>query len=85
MLPKTRKNCEREMKHTWNSFCWLYKEKLQELDHMTRRMLAEMSALQIPHEMAREYLEQEFARLWNEVAEEEDKRYGKNGKRKRGG
>ncbi|KHF33438.1 hypothetical protein CM49_04386 [Paenibacillus sp. P1XP2] len=82
MLPKTRKNCEREMMHTWNSFRWLYKEKLRELDYMTRRMMSEMSALYIPHDLARGYLEQEFARIWNEVAEEEDQKYGKNGKRK---
>ncbi|MFU1797627.1 hypothetical protein ACM1RC_27435 [Paenibacillus azoreducens] len=79
MKPKTLKNCEREMKHTWESFRWLYKDKLVKLDFMTRRMMAEFSSLSIPNYLAREYVQEEFAKLWDEVAREEDAKYGSNG------
>lgn len=81
MLPKTRKAVEREMKYQWESFRWLFKEKLTEMDFMTRRMMAEMSSLRIPREMVTEFVQQEFARLWQEVLAEENTKYGENGRR----
>lgn len=79
MKEKTLKDVEREMKITWESFRWLLKEKLEELDYMTRRMQTEMSAIRIPTEVSKNYISKEFALLWEEVAEQESQMYGTNG------
>lgn len=81
MKEKTLKDVEREMKITWESFRWLLKEKLEELDYMTRRMQTEMSALRIPPGVSKEYITKEFALLWTEVFKEESEMYGSNGMR----
>lgn len=81
MNEKALKDVEREMKITWESFRWLLKEKLEELDYMTRRMQTEMSAIRIPSELSKEYITKEFGVLWEEVAEQESLMYGTNGVR----
>lgn len=79
MNDKTRKNCEREMRAIWESYRWMIKEKLEELDYMTRAMQREMSPFYIPTWMSEPYINKEFVSLWNEVVEEQSTMYGSNG------
>lgn len=79
-----KRSAEREMKGIWESYEWLYKEKLIQLDNMTRNMIREMSLFSVPPDMREEFVRQQFKRIWLEIAKEQEVTVGRKHLGKRG-
>lgn len=62
------------MAEVWESFEHLYRHKLEELDHMTRQMMNEMTYSGCDREAIARFVRQSFADLWESVATEQDQR-----------
>ena len=61
------------IEEVWDSYEWLMKSKLEEIDHMTRQMFKEIQALKkLKEPEIRKFLSERFAALWNQVAEEQE-------------
>lgn len=60
---------QREMREIFQSYEWLLKSKLEELDYMIRKMQGEMATFGIFPAMQGEYLPEQFERLKREVVE----------------
>lgn len=56
----------------WDSFEWLFRQKLEQLDFMTRQMMYEMSYKGCDHEAIARFVQERFARLWEQVAAEQE-------------
>lgn len=81
MNEQARKQRERELLNTWGSYEWLIKKKIEELDYLTRDMQRELSKFYVPPSMSGPFIQEHFARIWNEVAAEQATKYGSNGAR----
>lgn len=62
------------MVEVWSSFEWLFREKLEQLDAMTRQMMDEMLYKGCDQEAVQRYVQHQFAALWAQVAAEEEER-----------
>lgn len=60
------------MEEVWESFEWLYRDKLEQLDHMTRQMIYEMSYKGCDVERIHQFIRERFAELWEAVAREKE-------------
>lgn len=60
------------MQDVWDSFEWLYRQKLEELDHMTRQMIREMSYPGCDVVRIHEFVREQFADLWENVARQQE-------------
>jgi hypothetical protein len=60
----------KDMQEVWDSFEWLYREKLQSLDSMTRQMIGEMQMTGLNLTQIRRFVPKAFADLYNQVAKE---------------
>ncbi|BBI32017.1 hypothetical protein [Cohnella abietis] len=76
---KNKYRCN-DMQEVWNSFEWLYREKLQSLDNMTRQMIGEMQKTGLNLTQIRRFVPKAFADLYNQVAQE-NRDKNKEGKR----
>lgn len=57
----------------WESYEWLLKSKLQELDHMARQMFKSMQATNAANnDKIRRFMQEMFAALWEQVAAQEE-------------
>lgn len=72
---------ESEMQQVWNSFEWLYREKLEAIDHLTRQMIREMNYSGVSMAQIRRFVPVAFKQLWDQVASEQE---GKTPERRRG-
>lgn len=57
----------------WDSYEWLVRRKLEELDHLTRQMYKDMQMTRSKQEDIREFIPMAFAELWDNVAEEQER------------
>jgi len=60
------------MEEVWDSYEWLLKSKLEEIDYMTRKMFQEMQFVRAKNDDIRAFLHQRFAELWERVADEQE-------------
>ena len=75
MNEKAKSAATSQMRQSWESFEWLIKDKLIELDNMTRAMMREMQYCGVTLSLMNEYIPKQFARLWEEVAAEQSEKY----------
>lgn len=78
-LPKKRgrpKNIHvhAEMQEVWDSFEWLFREKLESMDSMTRTMIREMQMTGANLTQIRRFIPQRFSGLWESVADEGERK-----------
>lgn len=66
-----------DLEEVWNSYEWLMKTKLEELDHMARQMFKEMKLVKASDKLIRSYIERQFAELWEYVAYQQEAKEGK--------
>lgn len=57
---------------TLESYEWLYREKLESLDHLTRQMWRDLQQAGVPASKVRSVIQKFFAQLWNQVAQEQE-------------
>lgn len=61
------------IEEVWDSFEWMLKTKLEEIDHMARQMFREMTLLRTTDEATiRAYMQESFAELWECVAMQQE-------------
>jgi len=61
------------LEEVWESFEWLIKERLRDLDNMARRMFTDMQATHTAdNEKIRAYMQEQFALVWEQVAAEQE-------------
>lgn len=61
------------IKEVWESYEYLLKQRLEQMDHLAREMYKEMAMLRSAKPaLIREFMELEFAKLWEQVAEEQE-------------
>ncbi|MHA6481086.1 hypothetical protein ACX1C1_04080 [Paenibacillus sp. strain BS8-2] len=56
------------------SYEWLFREKLQELDKMARSMSTDLTNARVPNKQIPAIMRQFFAELWEQVAATEEQR-----------
>lgn len=56
------------IEEVWDSFEWMLKSKLEEIDHMARQMYQEMQYTRTNNDTIRDYMQERFAELWEYVA-----------------
>lgn len=78
------KKALKEAAEIWESFEWLYRDKLQQLDHLTRYMLREMSLCNVPLRISRPFVREKFRQLWLDVAREQEEEVGRKQMRPKG-
>ncbi|BBI32458.1 hypothetical protein [Cohnella abietis] len=54
----------------WESYEWLIRQRLEDLDNLSREMFKDMRLARINTNVAYHVISQSFADLWAEVAEE---------------
>lgn len=62
------------------SFEWLFREKLEELDQMSRNMWRDLFYARVPSDQIQPIIQQFFAELWEQVAETEEQRLERGGR-----
>jgi hypothetical protein len=62
----------KEIQEVWDSFEWLYREKLESLDYLTRQMIKEMEATGADIRTVRSFVPKKFAGLWQTVSQERE-------------
>ena len=55
------------------SFEWLFREKLEQLDHLTRCLWADLADVGVREKDIPKVISEWFSELWREVAEEQEK------------
>lgn len=81
--PEKRKEytSRRQMNLTWNSFEWLLREKIDQLDHLMYQMYREARGFGVTEQHYREFVRENMYQMINEVAQkrEEETRHGRAG------
>jgi hypothetical protein len=65
-----------EMEDIFLSYEYLFREKLEAMDHMARRMFSEMRTFGIPSEIYESYVQGQFKFLAKNVIEKGDETFG---------
>ncbi|RED54773.1 hypothetical protein [Cohnella lupini] len=60
-------------KEVFESYEWLFREKLESLDHLTREMWKELRWVGVPTKKIPEVIGEFFAYLWEDVADKAEK------------
>lgn len=63
------------IEEVWDSYEWLLKSKLEEIDYMARLMFQEMQFTRTDNNTIRDYMQERFAELWEYVASHEEENY----------
>jgi vacuolar-type H+-ATPase subunit D/Vma8 len=74
--PDKRKlyNSRNQMQNTWNSFSWLLKDKVDQLDHLMFKMYQESRTLGVTEEYYKEFVNTNMYHLIDSVAAEREER-----------
>ena len=83
LSPEKRKvyTNRRQMQLSWNSFEWLIKDKVEQLDHLMYQMYREARGFGVEERYYREFVRKSMYEMINKVAEkrEEETRHGRAG------
>lgn len=60
------------LKESWEGWKPRFKQKLEELDYLSRQVFKDVQHAGISNDDIRDFLQQKFAELWNQVAEEQE-------------
>lgn len=72
----SRHRCK-DIEEVWDSFEWLYREKLESLDNLTRSMIKEMEDTGADYRTVRKYVPKKFEELWANVSELQEQKQGR--------
>lgn len=66
-----------DMQDSWESYEYLFREKLESLDNLTRSMIKDMQAAGTNMTQIRRFVPGKFQQLWDEVAERQEEKHGR--------
>jgi hypothetical protein len=69
-----------EMEEIYESYEWLIRERLEQLDTLSRRMFSDMSLARIPGEMCEPFVQKKIGELMKDVNMKAGENIGKHSK-----